>query len=60
MTADIAPFSDALYAEMLARIKQTDLGVPARRELSLLPPPSRGRSTRSGAASLPVRTGPCA
>jgi oligopeptidase B len=31
MTADIKPFEDALYAEMLARIKQTDLSVPARR-----------------------------
>ncbi len=30
MTTDIASFSDALYAEMLGRIKQTDLGVPTR------------------------------
>jgi oligopeptidase B len=30
MTADTAPFADALYAEMLGRIKQTDLGVPTR------------------------------
>jgi oligopeptidase B len=30
MTADFAAFSDALYAEMLGRIKQTDLGVPTR------------------------------
>jgi oligopeptidase B len=30
MTAGLAPFRDALYKEMLARIKQTDLGVPAR------------------------------
>jgi oligopeptidase B len=29
-TADLAPFSAALYAEMLGRIKQTDLGVPTR------------------------------
>ena len=37
MTKDIKPFEDALYAEMLARIKQTDLSVPVRRgELSLL------------------------
>ncbi len=30
MTADLSPFADALYAEMLGRIKQTDLGVPTR------------------------------
>ena len=30
MTAGIAPFAGALYAEMLGRIKQTDLGVPTR------------------------------
>ena len=30
-TADLKPFSDALYKEMLARIKQTDLSVPVRR-----------------------------
>jgi oligopeptidase B len=30
MTAGLAPFRDALYKEMLARIKQTDLGVPVR------------------------------
>ena len=30
MTAGLAPFRDALYKEMLARIKQTDLGVPTR------------------------------
>ncbi len=30
MTAEIAPFRDALYAEMLGRIKQTDLDVPTR------------------------------
>jgi oligopeptidase B len=30
-TADLKPFSDALYQEMLARIKQTDLSVPTRR-----------------------------
>jgi oligopeptidase B len=29
-TGDLKPFSDALYEEMLARIKQTDLSVPAR------------------------------
>jgi len=29
-TADLAPFREALYAEMLGRIKQTDLSVPAR------------------------------
>ncbi len=29
-TADLAPFADALYAELLGRIKQTDLGVPTR------------------------------
>ena len=28
MTADLKPFSDALYTEMLGRIKQTDLSVP--------------------------------
>jgi oligopeptidase B len=31
MTKSIQPFSDALYKEMLARIKQTDLSVPTRR-----------------------------
>ena len=31
MTAALKPFEDALYNEMLARIKQTDLSVPARR-----------------------------
>jgi oligopeptidase B len=30
-TAGLRPFSDALYKEMLARIKQTDLSVPVRR-----------------------------
>ena len=30
-TKDLKPFSDALYKEMLARIKQTDLSVPVRR-----------------------------
>ena len=30
MTAGLAPFRDALYKEMLARIKQTDLDVPTR------------------------------
>jgi oligopeptidase B len=30
MTADLKPFSDALYEEMLGRIKQTDLSVPTR------------------------------
>ena len=30
-TADLKPFSEALYAELLGRIKQTDLGVPTRR-----------------------------
>ena len=29
-TADLRPFSAALYEEMLGRIKQTDLGVPTR------------------------------
>ncbi|MFI5183622.1 MAG: S9 family peptidase [Vicinamibacteria bacterium] len=29
-TGDLAPFRDALYKEMLGRIKQTDLGVPTR------------------------------
>ena len=28
MTKDLQPFSDALYTEMLARIKQTDVSVP--------------------------------
>src|SRR5271165_3396568 len=28
MTRDLQPFSDALYTEMLGRIKQTDLSVP--------------------------------
>jgi oligopeptidase B len=28
MTAGLKPFSDALYAEMLGRVKQTDLSVP--------------------------------
>ena len=31
MTEDLKPFSDALYKEMLGRIKQTDLSVPTRR-----------------------------
>ncbi|WP_306589543.1 S9 family peptidase [Geothrix sp. 21YS21S-4] len=31
MTADLKPFSEALYQEMLGRIKQTDLSVPVRR-----------------------------
>jgi oligopeptidase B len=30
-TADLKPFEDKLYAEMLGRIKQTDLQVPVRR-----------------------------
>ena len=31
MTKDLLPFSEALYKEMLGRIKQTDLSVPLRR-----------------------------
>ena len=31
MTADLKPFSEALYKEMLGHIKQTDLSVPVRR-----------------------------
>jgi oligopeptidase B len=31
MTAKLKPFEDKLYMEMLGRIKQTDLAVPARR-----------------------------
>ena len=31
MTAHLKPFSEALYQEMLGRIKQTDLSVPVRR-----------------------------
>jgi len=31
-TRDLKPFTDALYKEMLGRIKQTDLSVPARRD----------------------------
>lgn len=31
MTGDLQPFSEALYKEMLGRIKQTDLSVPVRR-----------------------------
>ena len=31
MTKDLKPFEDALYTEMLGRIKQTDLTVPVRR-----------------------------
>ena len=31
MTKDLKPFSEALYKEMLGRIKQTDLSVPVRR-----------------------------
>src|SRR5271157_1882431 len=31
MTKDMKPFADALYTEMLGRIKQTDLSVPLRR-----------------------------
>ncbi len=30
-SADLKPFSEALYMEMLARVKQTDLSVPVRR-----------------------------
>jgi len=31
VTRDLQPFADALYEEMLGRIKQTDLSVPVRR-----------------------------
>src|SRR5229473_5727859 len=31
LTKDLKPFEDALYKEMLGRIKQTDLSVPVRR-----------------------------
>ena len=31
MTKDLKPFEDALYKELLGRIKQTDLSVPTRR-----------------------------
>src|ERR1700733_15614954 len=31
VTQDLKPFQDALYAEMLGHIKQTDLSVPAQR-----------------------------
>jgi oligopeptidase B len=31
VTADLKPFTEALYQEMLERIKQTDLSVPVRR-----------------------------
>jgi oligopeptidase B len=31
LTKDLKPFQDALYTEMLGRIKQTDLSVPVRR-----------------------------
>ncbi len=31
MTADLRPFVDALYREMLGHVKQTDLSVPVRR-----------------------------
>src|ERR1700720_3969247 len=31
LTKDLKPFEDALYKEMLGRIKQTDLSVPTRR-----------------------------
>lgn len=31
MTKDLQPFSEALYKEMLGRIKQTDMSVPVRR-----------------------------
>ena len=31
MTADLKPFQEALYQEMLGRIQQTDLSVPTRR-----------------------------
>src|SRR5260370_39889511 len=31
MTKDLHPFQDALYKEILGRIKQTDLSVPTRR-----------------------------
>jgi oligopeptidase B len=30
MTAELKPFTDALYAEMLGRIKQSDMSVPTR------------------------------
>ena len=32
MTKDLKPFEEALYKEMLGRIKQTDLSVPIRRD----------------------------
>src|SRR5690348_10900280 len=31
LTKNLKPFADALYTEMLGRIKQTDLSVPVRR-----------------------------
>src|SRR5579859_7118951 len=31
LTKELKPFEDALYKEMLGRIKQTDLSVPSRR-----------------------------
>src|SRR5271169_5799731 len=31
MTKDLKPFEEALYKEMLGRIKQTDLSVPVQR-----------------------------
>ncbi|MEP6715761.1 MAG: oligopeptidase B, partial [Terriglobia bacterium] len=31
MTKDLQPFADALYKEMLGRVKETDLSVPVRR-----------------------------
>ena len=56
MTKGLQPFADALYREMLGRIKQTDLSVPVRRGTAGLlagansrckPPGERGRSGRS-------------
>ena len=41
-TADLQPFREALYEEMLGRIKQTDLSVPTREGRFLLPPHGRG------------------
>src|SRR5471030_3171801 len=52
MTKDLQPFSDALYKEMLGRIKQTDLSVPRRATATCtIRAPRRANSTPSSAAA---------
>jgi oligopeptidase B len=52
MTADLAPFQDALYKEMLSHVKQTDLSVPVRRgDYCTTRAPKRASSTPFSAAA---------